>query len=457
MPTEMNAPDAMHFRSIRLENVRGFGSSQTLELFDEEGTISPWNLILGENGVGKTTLMWALAVMRPVPALKPNTQTDKSADAGSPTLSTAKFSEYENVEIMRFIRRGGTSVTTIEAALEAGDGKPLNVRAKIIGSTTELDDVDFPDFDYELRAGGPLVIGYGASRHVGHNNQEDVEKRDATKSLFADADDLFDAELYMQQLALAAKTDPEGESGTVGRRFNRLKAVVASVLEGLTAEDIEVRGASGVGGDPGGVYVRTPSGFTPLSDLSLGYQGMFAWTVDLDWRLFSAFPDSQEPLSESVIVLIDEVDLHLHPRWQRDLAKRLLTHFPKVQFIATTHNPVTAQEALAEGYNVAVVRWEDHEARILNRPIPSGKWRFDQVLVSDLFGFDSDRNQETERKLGERIKLIRNPNRSPEQEAQLRELDAFVASLPTAHSPGAQSFEDLMMAFARDFQKGVPR
>jgi hypothetical protein len=184
---------------------------------------------------------------------------------------------------------------------------------------------------------------------------------------------------------------------------------------------------------------------------------MFAWTVDLAWRLFEAFPDSPDPLSESAIVLIDEVDLHLHPRWQRDIARRLLTHFPRVQFIATTHSPVTAQEALAEGGNVAVVRWEDHEARILNRPIPSQKWRFDQLLVSELFGLESDRNQETERMLGERIRLIRNPNRSAEQEERLRELDAFVASLPTAHSPGAQDFEDLMMTFARDFQKGVPR
>jgi predicted ATP-binding protein involved in virulence len=459
MPTETNAPDAMHFRSIRLENVRAFGSSQTLELFDDDGAVSRWNLILGENGVGKTTLMQALAVMRPVPALKPNPGIDKSEDAGPPTLSTAKLSEYENDEFMRFIRRDGSGVTTMEAVLDAGNGITLDVCVEISGSTRELDNVKFREAAYELRASGPLVIGYGAARHVGHNNHADVEKRDATKSLFADAIDLYDAELLMEQFDHAAKSDPEGENGADGRRFNRLKAVVASLLEGLTAEDIEVRGPSGVGGDPDrrGVHVRTPSGFVPLKDLSLGYQGMFAWIVDLAWRLFSAFPDSADPLSESAIVLIDEVDLHLHPRWQRDLAKRLLTHFPSVQFIATTHSPITAQEALAEGCNVAVVRWQDHEARILNRPIPSQKWRFDQLLVSELFGFFSDRSKEAEEKLVERIKLIRNPNRSAEQDARLRELDQWVESLPTARSPTAQSFEDLMMDFARDFEKGVRR
>jgi hypothetical protein len=462
MPTETNAPDAMHFRSIRLENVRAFGSSQTLELFDEEGAISRWNLILGENGVGKTTLMWALKAMRPVPYLKPNLEIDKSADAGDPTLSTAKLSDYENEAIMRFIRRDGTDVTKMEAVLEAGDGKTLEVGVEVRGTLKDLngsDSVEFTEADYELRAEGPLVICYGAARNVGHDNFAEVAKRDATTSLWSDAMDLYDAELLMEQFDHAAARDKDAENGADVRRFHSLKTVVASLLEGRTTDDIEVRGPSGVGGDPDrrGVWVQTPSGFTPLADLSLGYQGMFAWTVDLAWRLFSSFPDSPEPLSESAIVLIDEVDLHLHPRWQRDLAKLLRTHFPKVQFIATTHNPVTALEALAEGGNVAVVRWEDHEAHILNRPVPSGPWRVDQVMVSDLFGFDSDRNQETERKLGERIKLIRNPNRSREQEEQLRELDAFVASLPTAHSPGAQSFEDLMMAFAKDFQKGVPR
>jgi len=448
----------MHFRSIRLENVRAFGSPQSLELFDEEGHISSWNLILGENGVGKTTLLRALAVMRPVPYLKPNAATDESADQGPPTLSTAKLPDYVNDDVVRFIRRDGTGVATMEAVLEAGDGKTFGVSVEVRGTPKELNGFKFTEADYPLRAEGPLVIGYGAGRHLGHDNFEEVEKRDATQSLFVDAIDLYDAELLMERLDHAAKSDSEGESGAAGRRFHRLKTVVASLLEGLSAEDIEVRGPSGVGGDPDrrGVHVRTPSGFTPFADLSLGYQGMFAWIVDLAWRLFSAFPDSPEPLSESAIVLIDEVDLHLHPRWQRDLARRLLDHFPKVQFIATTHNPVTAQEALAEGHNVAFVGWADGEAQILNRPVPSQKWRFDQLL-SELFGFASDRDQETEKKLAERIRLIRNPNRSEEQEKRLRELDAFAASLPTAHSPGAQDFEDLMMAFAKDFQKGVPR
>ena len=184
---------------------------------------------------------------------------------------------------------------------------------------------------------------------------------------------------------------------------------------------------------------------------------MFALTVDLAWRLFQAFPKSVKPLSESAIVLMDEVDLHLHPSWQRALRQHLLDHFPKVQFIATSHSPITAQETLSEGGNVAVVRWVDGEAHILNNPIPKGEWRSDQLLESDLFEFGVDRSQQAEAKLYERVALSRNPDRTAKQDARLRELDEFAASLPTAPSPNAQSFEDLMMNLAKDYPKGMPR
>ena len=372
MHNDERAPDAMHFRSLRLENVRAFASAQSLEFVDDDNAVSHWNLILGENGVGKTSLMYALAVMRPVPAFENESSVEKFADAGTPTVSRAELSARENDQIMRFLRRGATSMAKMTAVLETDRGEILEIGVEIRGSTKSLDSVNFKEAAHALRADGPLVIGYGAARHVGHANVADVAVRSATESLFSDAIDLYDAEEIIEKLAFAAKSDPAGNDGNDARRFDRLKTAIASMLPDLKGEDIDFRGPRIAGRDPdqSGVHVRTPSGVMPLEELSLGYQAMFAWTVDLAWRLFNAFPNSAEPLSESAIVLIDEVDLHLHPRWQRNLRRHLLTQFPNVQFIATTHSPVTAQETLAEGGNVAVVRWEGGEAHILNRPIP---------------------------------------------------------------------------------------
>jgi hypothetical protein len=412
-------------------------------------------LILGENGVGKTTLMQALAVMRPIPALED--QSSIKNNPGRPTLSEAELSTHENDGIMHFIRRGGTRTSMMTAVLEAEGGTALEIAVEIRGSTNKLESATFAPASHALRSEGPLVVGYSAGRHVGNRNLLDVAKRDATGPLFSNAIDLYDAEDIIEKLDYAAKSDPNGENGRDVQRLNMLKTAVASVLPNLTAARIEIKGPRVEGNDGSGVQVWTPSGITPLAELSLGYQAMFAWTVDLAWRLFNAFPESAEPLRESAIVLIDEVDLHLHPRWQRDIRRHLLAHFPKVQFIATTHSPVTAQEALSEGGTVAVVRWADDEAHILNRPIPKREWRYDQLLASELFGFGSDRSQEAEVKLGRRLELIRTPNRSAEQEAELRQLDEFVASLPTAHSPGAQSFEELMRDLARDYPKVMAR
>ena len=161
---------------------------------------------------------------------------------------------------------------------------------------------------------------------MGHRNLAVVSKRDATGSLFSDAIDLYDAEEIMEKFDYAAKSDPDAENGRDPRLLTMLKTAVASLLPDVAAAQIEIRGPRVEGRDPGrsGVHVRNPSGVMPLADLSLGYQGMFAWTVDLAWRLLNAFPNSAEPLSESAIVLIDEVDLHLHPSWQRNLRRHLL-------------------------------------------------------------------------------------------------------------------------------------
>lgn len=77
-----------------------------------------------------------------------------------------------------------------------------------------------------------------------------------------------------------------------------------------------------------------------LRQLSDGERGMFALVLDLAKRLSQANPQLDNPIRDgSAIVLIDEIDLHLHPKWQRTVIKKLTDTFPSCQFIATTHSP----------------------------------------------------------------------------------------------------------------------
>ena len=77
-----------------------------------------------------------------------------------------------------------------------------------------------------------------------------------------------------------------------------------------------------------------------VSQLSDGERGVLALVLDLARRLSQANPTLDDPLSEGhAVVLIDEIDLHLHPKWQRQIVHNLTTTFPRCQFIATTHSP----------------------------------------------------------------------------------------------------------------------
>src|SRR5262249_26323685 len=86
----------------------------------------------------------------------------------------------------------------------------------------------------------------------------------------------------------------------------------------------------------------------PFSALSDGYRSMLALGIDLMRWLLDAFPDSTDPLQERGVVLIDELDAHLHPLWQRHIGEWLLARFPRLQFIVVTHSPFLAQ-VQAEG------------------------------------------------------------------------------------------------------------
>ena len=77
-----------------------------------------------------------------------------------------------------------------------------------------------------------------------------------------------------------------------------------------------------------------------IGQLSDGERGVLALVLDLARRLSQANPTLDDPLSNGhAVVLIDEIDLHLHPKWQRQIVHTLTAIFPRCQFIATTHSP----------------------------------------------------------------------------------------------------------------------
>ena len=170
-----------------------------------------------------------------------------------------------------------------------------------------------------------------------------------------------------------------------------------------------------------------------MKQLGYGYQTLITWVADLASRMVERYPDSPNPLAEPAVVLVDEIDLHLHPIWQRKLMGFLTERFPNTQFIATAHSPLVAQAALDA--NLAVLRREGDHVIIDNDVDNLRNLRVDQILTSELFGLTSARPPQIEKLLDERKALLTSPKLTKTQTRRLKELEAEIGDLPTGESP----------------------
>jgi hypothetical protein len=131
---------------------------------------------------------------------------------------------------------------------------------------------------------------------------------------------------------------------------------------------------------------------TPFPALSDGYKAFVGWVGDLIGHMTSVSQD--RALSDLTgIVLVDEIDLHLHPSWQRDVVARLSRAFPKFQFVFTSHSPLVA--ASVRSGNVIVTGTDSAGVPTLDRMQETLYGRsIEAVLMSPYFGLDSARPAE---------------------------------------------------------------
>ena len=123
------------------------------------------------------------------------------------------------------------------------------------------------------------------------------------------------------------------------------------------------------------VRFETIDGDMRFDELGFGYQTTLTWLADFCKRMFKLYPDAENPLHEEAVVLVDEIDLHLHPKWQRDLVPTLSKIFPNVQFIVTTHSPHVLQSMA------------DVNLYVLRRDETSGEITVERSDVTDFTGW----------------------------------------------------------------------
>jgi predicted ATP-binding protein involved in virulence len=133
-----------------------------------------------------------------------------------------------------------------------------------------------------------------------------------------------------------------------------------------------------------------------LHQLSDGERGLLAIVFDLTRRLAIANPESTNPIAEgSAIVLIDEIELHLHPTWQRQVLRRFTSTFKNCQFIVTTHSPQVIGQAKAEKLRLL---YPNDQGRVMVTTPGQALGMDSSWILQNIMGA-SARDYETEQKL----------------------------------------------------------
>jgi energy-coupling factor transporter ATP-binding protein EcfA2 len=320
----------LYLLSVDLENVRCFGPSQTLRLSTEHGQPIPWTVIFGDNGSGKTTLL-------------------QSVCSVASTLQDRK-------EVPSFIRYNWWP--------QRRPSKAAVVRANVLLRPREVIECSVryaperrrqtppPRWDFD-RDGTLNYFGYGASRRYGNTADSGRKPLESSgdESLFVDEADLLNAEEWFVQMS---HFGPARRQLREARAANKVRDLLKSIL--LDVTDIRIASRQG----RAGVEFKTHYGWVPLKDLSMGYRTLIAWVVDFARRLYVQNPRSANPLAAPAVVCVDEIDLHLHQRWQRNLMMFLSDVFPKTQFICTAHNRTVAQAVPRDANLVLLRRKGDH-------------------------------------------------------------------------------------------------
>ncbi len=487
---EQKKPMPMYFSSLEVENVKSFGEKQILDLKNIDGSISPWTLILGDNGVGKTTLLHCLAWMIPVgdskktDEFRDNTNEEYNVEYDDKNKIALKpyMDELDELNFEKLIRIGDNVKTIITASLEnvilkkssSSDKSIVSVSMQFekkkgelteivpkyhVGEVNSFDKKEFERqkakskeivFKYdELNSfDSPKIFAYSANRHVAYKNIDSPELKDPIYNLFSQSGELYDAEQVLSMLDTASIR--QGGKGKATDLLSKIKEILVDLLPDIkNPESIIINSPINDDGsiNKNIVEVLTEDGKVPLFNLSLGYVTMLTWIVDLAIHMLWSFPESIEPLKEPAIVLVDEIDLHLHPVWQRKIMQKLTHHFSHTQFICTAHSPIMAQAS--ENQNLAVVkRIEDKEVVIENAPHIVKGWRIGQLLTSELFDFESERGPELDEIVQERRNLLKKESLEPKEKIELERLNAKIDELPFGEDK-----QDEAMKLLQNFSK----
>jgi energy-coupling factor transporter ATP-binding protein EcfA2 len=379
----INERNNFRVTKLILENIRGFASAEIDLVKSDKSNLL--NVFLGDNGVGKSTLLKCVALG----LASPKASGKLFEETGQPWL---RFNTNQGKIILEF---SDGSFSEIRISLESYGEK---ITDHICSSSSLLQE-------------RIVVCGYGAARRAfGDRSQAGYSLSEAVSTLFN-----YDAKLQNPELIIRRLQMPNGnEINNTGEEILHLIDNVLQLPKGstrLSHTGLEIRGSWG--------------NFAPLGALGDGYKSTLAWILDfLSWVMYNDLQMLETGIYG--IVLVDEIEQHLHPSWQRKIYSLLTAQFPNVQFITTTHSPLCVIGTTDfEDDKVSLVhlkRNEDATVTVQDDLKPPRGMRADQVLTSYLFGMETTTDNQTKYEIERLSKLLSHKKTTSEQKKEITEL-----------------------------------
>jgi predicted ATP-binding protein involved in virulence len=381
----------MQLKSLRLSQIRGFEQG--------EFEFNPgMNLIVGVNGAGKSTVLDVLCILGSQFLLKLSQSKSKRLNFRTEDIMygrgalTAQLMFNIDENDFKYLAHKPREIVLINKDKEG----------EVRGQTTDL--IEHYDLDplspsilkkVKEESQQPLLVYYAPNRSILDEGTPKQEKSGGKYSL-AYADALVPHRLNIKEYALwwLAQDELLKEKPELSRLIEQLRNVVTQFLE--TCTDLHPIK------EPAPTLIIQKNGFSlDVKQLSDGERGLLSLILDLARRLAIANPDLSDPLTEGkAVVLIDELDIHLHPGWQRDVVQKLTNTFPKCQFIATTHSPQILGEVPPE--NIYILEAGKAPYR------PDQSLGMDSNWILEILMGTSDRKKKYSQQLERISKLINN-------------------------------------------------
>ena len=431
----------MLVEELTLENIRCF-EKITLKFRD-----SKWITLLSQNGCGKSTALQALALLLSGPegaqilAPRPVGWLRKEDKPGKLTIRVHQSDNDPGTYGTERITR------SFGYTFHVTGGNTIEIRNKKYSEPTITENPDrilswLRENAYTSKGKGWFAVGYGAFRRLTRRNEIIVPSLEPQArytnfiSQFDEDKPLSAFEHWMVFLDYRIAKDGDKDA-------RRKRDIGIAAINKLLPQDVRFDSVN----SEGRIIFDVNGTKVPTLAMSDGYRSILALSGDLVWRLIQAFPQSDNPSGEEGIVLIDELDIHLHPTWQREIVIWLREQFPNLQFIVATHSPLIAAGAGSDAltYRLDIKDGKSHCEKVEN----IHAMNVDRILQSPAFGLVSPYSPQTQKMIDRYDKLMGKIPRLSKKEMEEREqLELFIQrSRPFGAYPAPGSLENKIDVF----------